>query len=148
MDEDDALGHFVAGYVSGEGSFYISAPKTPAGQLQCGFSLRVRDDDQELVEEVQRALGGAGRIYLTEAKRYQYERDAVKRNNFITLMIRSQHELVNHVIPFFDQYPLRGKKQVNYELWKQAVLMMWNDAHRTPQGMADILELRAQMNRY
>jgi hypothetical protein len=52
------------------------------------------------------------------------------------------------VIPFFDLYQLRGKKRVNFDLWKQAVLMMWNDEHLTREGQAAILEIRAQMNRY
>lgn len=148
MTDDEALNHFIAGYISGEGSFYISAPKTSAGQLQCGFSLKVRNDDRELVEMVRRALDMAGRIYSIESKRYQYERDTVKRHDAVTLMIRRLSELVNTVIPFFDLYPLRGKKRVNYELWKRAVLMMWNDEHLTREGMAAILEIRAQMNRY
>ncbi len=148
MTDDEALNYFIAGYVSGEGSFYISAPKSSAGQLQCGFSLKVRDDDRELVEMVRLALDQAGRIYLIEAKRYQYEWDGVKRQDAVTLMIRRLSELVNTVIPFFDRYPLRGKKRANYDLWKQAVMMMWNDEHRTREGMAALLEIRAQMNRY
>lgn len=148
MTDDEALNHFIAGYVSGEGSFYISAPKTPSGQLQCGFSLKVQGDDRELVEMVQRALDRAGRIYSIESKGYQYERDTAKRHDAVTLMIRRLSELVNTVIPFFDLYPLRGKKRTNFGLWKQAVLMMWNDEHLTREGRAAILDIRAQMNRY
>ena len=148
MTDDEALNHFIAGYVSGEGSFYISAPKTSAGQLQCGFSLKVRDDDRELVDTVWLALNRVGRIYPIEAKRYQYDWDTVKRHDAVTLMIRRLSDLVNTVIPFFDHYPLRGKKRVNYDLWRQAVLMMWNDEHLTESGQAAILEIRAQMNRY
>jgi hypothetical protein len=148
MIDDEALNNFIAGYVSGEGSFYISAPRTSAGQLQCGFSLKVRDDDRELVEMVRLALDMAGRIYPIESKRYQYEWDTVKRHDAVTLMIRRLSELVNTVIPFFERYPLRGKKRINYDLWKQVVLMMWNDEHLTREGQATILEIRAQMNRY
>jgi hypothetical protein len=133
MTDDEALNHFIAGYVSGEGSFYISAPKTPAGQWQCGFSLKVREDDRELVEAVWLALDRAGRIYSGAA---------------VTLTIRRLNELVNTVIPFFDRYPLRGKKRANFGLWQQAVLMMWNDEHLTREGPAAIREIRAQMNRH
>jgi hypothetical protein len=138
MTDDETSNHFIAGYVSGEGSFYISAPKTPSGQLQCGFSLKVRKDDRELVEMVRHTLDNVGHIYLSEAG----------HGTPVTLMIRRLGELVNTVIPFFDLYPLRGKKRVNYELWKRAVLMMWNDEHLTRDGIAAILEIRAQMNRY
>jgi hypothetical protein len=138
MTDDEALNHFIAGYVSGEGSFYISAPKTSAGQVQCGFSLKVRDDDRELVEMVRRTLDNVGHIYPS----------AAGRGTAVTLMIRRLGELINTVIPFFDLYPLRGKKHANYDLWKQAVLMMWNDEHLTREGVAAILEIRAQMNRY
>ena len=148
MTDAEALNHFIAGYVSGEGSFYISAPKTSAGQLQCGFSLKVRDDDRELIELVWQALGMVGRLYAPEANRYQDDGAVVNRQSTITLMIRRLSELVNNVIPFFDLYALRGKQQANYALWKQAVLMMWADEHLTEAGQAAILEIRAQMNRY
>ena len=138
MTDDEAVSHFIAGYVSGGGSFYISAPKTSAGQLQCGFSLKVRDDDRELVEAVWQALAGVGRLYPL----------AARRGAAVTLMIRRLGELVNTVIPFFDRYPLRGRQRANYDLWKQAVLMMWNDEHLTHEGQAAILEIKAQMNRY
>ena len=134
---DEALGHFIAGYISGEGSFYISQPKSTLGQMQCGFTLKVHADDQELVEAVWLALGKAGRIYPPD----------VKRAATVTLMIRSQNELVNAVIPFFDQYPLRGKKRDHYDLWKQAVLMMWNNEHLTRAGWEAIAALKTRMNR-
>lgn len=54
--EDDTLGHFIAGYITGEGCFYITTRRhvtTP--RVQCGSSVRLRVD-RELLEIVRQAM--------------------------------------------------------------------------------------------
>src|SRR5574341_1302913 len=148
--DDLALNNFVAGFVSGEGCFYITVSTQPTGrrQAQCAFSLKVRDDDRELIELVWRALKYSGGIHDIRAERYRYAWDSIKRHDAVMLLIRDLSELTSYVIPFFDRYPLRGQKRRNYELWKEAVAVMARGEQATPEGMEKVLAIKAQMNQY
>ena len=64
------------------------------------------------------------------------------------LIARSNKELTENVIPFFDRYELRGNKRQNYDLWKTAVGMMAQGAHLTPHGLSQIIAIKSQMNQY
>ena len=136
MDNSEALGHFIAGYISGEGSFYITLPQAVSGQVQCGFALKVQAADRELVELIRQTMGESGRLYVSAA-----------RGGTVAWQVRSQRELVSVIIPFFDRYPLRGQQQRTYVLWRQAVLLMWDNAHLTHEGLSAIAAIKAQLNR-
>ena len=55
-------------------------------------------------------------------------------------------ELVDRVIPFFDRYPLVGRKAGDFRLWRQAVMLLSAgplDCH----DYVTVLALRERMNR-
>jgi hypothetical protein len=116
--------------------------------VQCGFSIKVRADDLELLRSIWRALNFADNIHHISSKRYRYKWDSIQRHDAVLLIVRKLDELTNYIIPFFDRYPLRGQKRYNYEIWKQVVLMMERGEHRTAEGFAKILALKSEMNRY
>ncbi len=154
MDADEALNHFIAGFVSGEGSFFITAHRTisrrkPSLQVVCGFSLKLRDDDRELVEIIREALGLNCAIHEIKSDHYHYTYDEhIKRKDAVMLIVRRLSDLTEHVLPFFDRYSLRGCKRKNYELWRRAVIMVEHREHLTLAGMDEILGIKAQLNRY
>ncbi len=139
MNTDEALHHFIAGFVSGEGSFFITARRAisrrkPTLQVVCGFSIKLRGDDRELIESIHTALGLDCTIHD-------------RGNGAVMLIVRKLSDLTERVIPFFDRYPLRGHKREDYELWRKVVSMVECGEHLTPEGANTILEIKAQMNR-
>src|SRR6266542_1398409 len=118
MDDRDSFGYCVAGFVSGEGSFFVVLLGRPGRRPQAhsGFSIRVRADDAELVRSIWRALGYPGAVHSVPPHRYQYANDSVRRHDATMLIVRSRTELIGQVIPFFDRYSLRGVKRRNYDL--------------------------------
>ena len=150
MDSDDGMNNFIAGFVSGEGSFYVTIGKgsTYHDQVQCGFSVKVRADDRELIKGIWRALEFSGNIYDVPTNRYRYKRDPIRRHDAVMLLIRKLDELTSCVIPFFDRYPLRGRKRHDYEIWKQIVRMLERGEHLTFEGLEKVLAFKAEMNRY
>jgi hypothetical protein len=147
MGADEPLNHhFIAGFVTGEGSFYITISKK--AQVVCGFSVKVRADDTELIKDIWRVLGFAGNIHHIASSRYQYKWDSVHRHDATLLIVRSLSDLTQHIIPFFDQYPLRGQKRRNYELWKQAVDMLNRGEHFTAEGLGQLYEIKDKINQY
>jgi len=153
MEANESVNHFIAGYVSGEGSFFVSLQRNAAyktnTQVVCGFSIKVRADDRELIDLIWQALDFAGNVHEISAERYRYEYDAgIRRNDAVMYIVRKRSDLLDHVIPFFDTYPLRGRKRENYELWKQVLDLVERGAHLTPEGLGEIVEIKVRMNRY
>jgi hypothetical protein len=149
MDDRD-FGNFVAGFVAGEGCFYVSVSHKLIGrtQVDCGFSIRLRNDDRELLQAIHRTLKYSGNIYDIPGYISRPTRDHTKRNDAVYLLIRNIDELLNYVIPFFDRYQLHGRKRRNYEIWKEAVAILACGEHTTPEGLDRVIAIKARLNQY
>jgi len=51
------------------------------------------------------------------------------------------------IIPHFDKYPLITKKQADYLLFREVVMMMSRKEHLTNIGIQTIINIRATINR-
>lgn len=56
-------------------------------------------------------------------------------------------DVTEKVIPFFDKYPLIGEKAKDFECFKKVAQLMKEGAHLTPEGLEDIRNIKAGMNR-
>ncbi len=150
ISDTDRFFDFIAGFVTGEGSFYVTVQRSQSRwpQVSCGFSVKVRADDETLIRSIWRALDYAGNIHHIASRRYRYEWDTVTRHDSILLLVRNLDDLNRIIIPFFDRHGLRGRKRENYELWKQAVRLVECGEHLTPDGLEKIAAIRAELNRY
>lgn len=52
--------------------------------------------------------------------------------NEINIVVRSQNDITNVILPHFDNHPLRGHKLSSYLIFKEVVLMMNNGKHLSP----------------
>jgi hypothetical protein len=107
-DIDPSFGHWLAGFIDGEGSFSM-----PSGARGCAprFALELRDDDQAILEEIAHRTG-IGRTYR-RAKRDNAQSQA----SWQVFTMRD----VARLVELLDTYPLRAKKRRDYEIWKEAV---------------------------
>ncbi len=60
-------------------------------------------------------------------------------------MIRSLKEL-QIIINHFDRYPLLSQKLVDYNLFKDAILLIKNKEHLNKEGFRKVLYLKASIN--
>ena len=150
MDERQEFEAFIAGFISGEGSFYITLSKSgdPLPLASCAFAIKLRADDYELLKGIRAVLGYPGNICRISTKRYRYAWDSVQRHDAVMFKVTSIKEHITQIIPFFEQHPLRGMKRRNYDLWREGVQIMFNQNHLTIQGISRLRELRAEMNTY
>jgi hypothetical protein len=94
----------------------------------------------------------------------QHSRDHQLINSFIkincgTVMVRSTNEsivefivssledIINKIIPFFDQFPLHGVKRLDYADFCRVVTLMKDKAHLTVSGLEQIRLVKSNMNR-
>ncbi|HXF44310.1 MAG TPA: LAGLIDADG family homing endonuclease [Candidatus Paceibacterota bacterium] len=120
-------GDYIAGFVDGEGCFYINfrrdvrhdrKNKPVYFYWKIGFAIVLRDDDKEILENIKQTLS-CGIIF--------------NRNGQARLQINNLNDLVEKVVPFFDNHVLRAKKKYDYVLWKEALnILQRNRQTRIP----------------
>lgn len=107
-------GDYIAGFVDGEGCFSLSYRKDKGKYFywKVLFAIVLRKDDKEIIKKIHKFLNCGNYILIGEYVRYQ---------------IAEVELLVNKIIPFFEKYPLIGKKGNDFKLWKEAVLIIYRN---------------------
>jgi hypothetical protein len=103
--------------------------------VQARVQIKMHEKDRVLIQSIQEFFGGIG--YLS------------KPNNRSTVEFRvsTLNDIVDVILPHFDNYPLITKKQSHYLLFKQIVSLMLNKEHNTLEGTQKIVNLRASLNK-
>ena len=134
---------WITGFVDGEGCFSISIFKnatTKAGvQIFPEFVVTQGAKSLEALVKLQNFFG-CGRIY--ENKRIDNHRESLYR-----FCVRSNKDLRDKIIPFFEEYPLNTSKHHDFMVFCKVVDMIGNRAHLTPEGLLAIRDLAASTNR-
>lgn len=107
---DDAFGHWLAGFIDGEGCFRIHSQKR-GRYLTPAFHLKLRADDRPILEEIARRVG-AGRLYDMPAH-------GTSRPGTVW-RCQSQADC-RALAAVLDRYPLRAKKAREYAVWREAL---------------------------
>jgi hypothetical protein len=96
------------------------------------FNITQSKIEFDLFIEIQKKLG-IGKVYNN-------------RQNVI-FVVKSIDEIVEVLLPLFDEYPLRGSKLVGYNKFKTVALMVKEKKHLTLEGLIQILNLSYFMNK-
>ena len=129
------LGHYVAGFVDGEGSFNVPIRRERDRGLPFRVSLsfnvsQVGPEAPELLRsvfEVGTVRGRGDGVFYFE--------------------VTKPADLEARVFPFFDRFPLRCPKLNDLAVFRQITALVRSGRHLTPRGIGDILALRGPMNR-
>jgi hypothetical protein len=117
-----AFGHWLAGFIDGEGCFQIvrqSGPGTVG--FFCQFDISVRADDVAILREAQARTGLGTVKSLTP-------RGVKAWNPSARWICKSKADAVG-LCELLDTYPLRAKKAADYAVWREAVVV-WQEIHR------------------
>lgn len=134
---DDGFGHWLAGFIDGEGCFVIYCGK---GNWKCAFTLEVRADEAPILEEIV-ARTGVGVIRHNRARKNSKPQAAWG--------IQSRADCLA-LVALLDAHPLRAKKAKDYAIWREAVLR-WATVKRTnvlgtnSEAWEDIAALRQRL---
>jgi len=111
----DDFGNWLAGFTDGEGHFQIAKQNgsNPRTNYKCRFRIGLRDDDKAILEEIHYALG----IGTISANPIRDKHNGQPQTRFCVNALDECAELMK----LFDRYPLRAKKQQDFEVWKLAV---------------------------
>lgn len=110
-DIDLSLCLFISGLFTAEGTFYRTGTRYVA---EIGMAER----DSGALEKIQDTFQ-EGNLYIRTGQKEHYQ-------DMHRLRITSNRAIVDTIIPFFELYPVRGKKYEQYKKWCQDILDEYN----------------------
>ena len=135
---------WVIGFVDGEGCFSIGFVRQPSRRGRKGYATGFQVSHEFAVTQ-----GASGVTCLRDLrdffsvgqvlanKRYDNHREHLCR-----YVVRKRSELLETIIPFFRQHPMRSPKQQNFEKFARCVELIAAGRHLSVDGLVEIAGLR------
>ena len=128
---------WITGFVDGEGCFHVGinphAEMTTGYQVLPEFTVVQHERDVQILHALKSHFG-CGVVRTNHGDRMAYR-------------VRSLKHLLEHIVPFFVEHPLKTRKNVNFQKFRKILLRMETGAHLTPEGLEEIRAIASQMNR-
>ena len=127
----------MAGFVTGEGCFYIkkSQSKTHKSGINLGLQFIIVQNirDAYLIERFVQFFGG-GSFSVAE------------KSSMARFTVSKFSEIVDNIIPLFEEYTIQGAKAKDFEDFKEASALIKSKAHLNKEGLDKIHLIRSRMN--
>ena len=131
------VGSYLTGYADGEGCFCISFSKSRrhkfGWEIRPSFSISQNGDRAEVLALFQQRLGCGSIRPDRSDKTLKYETRCIV-------------DLVERVIPHFEQYPVLSSKREDFARFAKVCRMMLADNHLTREGFEGIVKLASKVN--
>ena len=140
---------WVIGFVDGEGCFSIGLVRQSDRPGRRGYTTGYQVSHDFVVTQGASSVGclheireffGVGEVYVN--RRHDNHREHLHRYS-----VCRRQDLLERIIPFFRDHPLRTAKRGDFEKFATCVELMAVDHHKTHSGLADIVEIMQTMNR-
>jgi hypothetical protein len=140
---------WVIGFVDGEGCFSIGFVRQPRRHNRAGYKTGIQVTPRFVVTQGTRSVHvleelqeffGCGR--LIENRRSDNHTEHLSQ-----YIVAGRRDLVERIIPFFRQFPLRTTKRTDFEKFAQCVALMERERHLTREGILEIVRIAETMNR-
>jgi hypothetical protein len=128
--------HWIAGFASGDGCFYVSLFKSPTKlgeSVRLMFTITQHSRDEQLMKSLVDYLG--------------FGRYVARNGEHGELLVTDIEAVTNKVIPLFSKYPIVGIKSQDFQDFKQVALLIKNKDHLTIKGLEKIRNIKAEMNK-
>jgi hypothetical protein len=139
---------WVIGFVDGEGCFSIGFVRQPNRANRKGYATGYQVFHRFVVTQGARSAAcleelreffGVGRIFVNR-------RHDNHREDLMQYLVGRRMDLVETIIPFFRQYPLRTSKRDDFECFARCMEVVDAGRHVTREGLIEIAELAESMN--
>ena len=140
---------WVIGFVDGEGCFSIGFVRQPDRMSRRGYKIGCQVSHDFVVTQGAssvdclhelREFFGVGRVYVN--RRSDNHREDLHR-----YVVCRRDDLLERIIPFFQQHRLRTAKRSDFEKFVQCMELIDRGFHLTHAGLVEIAEIVQTMNR-
>lgn len=161
--------YWVSGFTSGDGSFYFhlrelnsTVSSNVYRKVVLNFVICLHSRDAKVLKNLETYFKAyhSGTVHrelkvLVLNLYLKTRRNSSPRNeplhlynteNTVTLYFRKFSDIVNIIIPFFDQYPILGVKRLDFENFKKVAEIVKTKRHLTSEGYKKIVEIDSTMN--
>jgi hypothetical protein len=137
FSNDSNIKNWIAGFVSGEGCFFIHTSKSKTHKLgisvALNFILVQNIRDSKLLTNFALVFG-CGSLNIIE------------KSGIVRFSIRNFSDISEKLIPFFEEYKIQGVKAKDFNDFKEVFFLMKSKLHLTKEGLDKILLIKSQMN--
>ncbi len=136
---DQVIPHpdWMAGFVSGDGSFYLTIRKSHELKVgyraEVGFQITQHSRDQVFMES-----------FISYFNCGKIKKDT--RHSVLYFTVSNFTHLIERIIPFFQEHKVLGVKFLDYEDWCKAAEIIKTKAHLTTEGINELRKLQDGMN--
>ena len=122
---------YVTGFVDGEGTFTFSRS---GNHMTLCFGLKLTAQDRSALELIREFFKGIGQIYHVKA--YSSHKGKTKAAAYFRVTrINDLLKIVDH----FDNYPLKSTKNKQFKIWREMVMIKYNNFRRKHLDELEIL---------
>jgi LAGLIDADG endonuclease len=130
--------NWIAGFMSGDGCFFINIYKSDTYKTGYRVMLRItftqHNRDEVLFNRIKKILG-CGYIYKHP------------KINIIDLIISKVEDIYYKMIPLFNKHKVIGVKSLDYLDFCLAAELINKKAHLTLEGLEEIRKIKLRMNK-
>jgi hypothetical protein len=126
----------LAGFVSGEGSFFfvrVKKAETPRSVNRVSFIFTINQHSRD-------------NLLITNFSKYLNCGTIFAKLNYISFTVSKFEDIESKIIPFFQKYPLQGIKRSNFEDFCEIMKLVQSKAHLTPEGFDKIHKIKDGMD--
>jgi hypothetical protein len=131
--------NWITGFVDAEGCFTIKFGQSKSCKtgwfVQAIFQLNVHVRDKNLLLKIKSFFNEIGTIRIDS------------KNNKVCYRIHKINDINKIIIPHFENYPLITNKQSDFVLWKDIVKLINKDKDKYKNGITEIINIRASLNK-
>jgi len=128
---------WIVGFVDGEGCFHVAINKhketIQTVQIQPEFTVVQHEQDIQVLHALKEYFG-CGVVRRNHGNRFAYR-------------VRGQKNLRERIVPFFEKHKLKTKKRIDFEKFRDVILLMERGEHLTEEGINTIKKIQETMNR-
>jgi hypothetical protein len=129
--------NLVAGFISGDGCFYVNILKSKDCKLGYSVKLRVsitqHSKDELLLNSIANALK-CGYVYIHS-------------KNGVVFMVSTFEAIYNIIIPLLNKNKIRGIKYLDFKDFCLVAELINKKKHLTPEGLEEIRKIKFGMNK-
>jgi len=139
---------WVIGFVDGEGCFSIGFVRQPNRSSRRGYRTGFQVSHSFVVVQGATSVSslheladffGVGSVGIN--RRHDNHREHLYRYT-----VARRDDLLQVIIPFFDEHPLRTAKQADFEKFSDCVELCRSGRHLTTEGLIEIARITETMN--
>jgi len=131
------INHWIAGFVTGEGCFFIHTSKSKTHKLGISVALNffvVQNIRDSYLLASFSQIFGCGSFNIVE------------KSGIVRFSVRNLSDITDKIIPFFEEYNIQGIKAKDFNDFKEASILMKSKLHLRKEGLDKILLIKSRMN--